>query len=131
MYAIRSYYALLLQAAFVALLALLAGVGMRYCRTLTQTLLLFVVLLPLPLAVGFVAYGANLWLPVAPANAAVALALTGGAAVNFATEGRKKREIRRAFNQYLHPSVIEQLVSDPDKLRLGGEKRELSIFFFV
>jgi len=120
---------LLLQAAFVALLALLAGVGMRYCRTLTQTLLLFVVLLPLPLAVGFVAYGASLWLPVAPANAAVALALTGGVAVNFATEGRKKREIRRAFNQYLHPSVIEQLVSDPDKLRLGGEKRELSIFF--
>jgi len=117
------------QWSFVLLLALIAGIGMRYCRTLMQTLLVFASLLPLPLAAGFAAYGTNLWLPVAPATVAVALALTNGVAVNFATEGRKKREIRRAFNQYLHPSVIEQLVADPEKLRLGGEKRELSIFF--
>jgi len=119
----------LVQAGFVLLLAFGAGVVMRHCRTLAQTLFAFAVLLPLPLLTGFVAYAQNLWLPVATVTAATALALTGGVAVNFATEGRKKREIRRAFNQYLHPSVIEQLVADPGKLRLGGEKRELSIFF--
>jgi len=60
---------------------------------------------------------------------ATALALVGGVVLNYATEGRKKREIRRAFNQYLHPTVIEELVKNPERLRLGGEKREISIFF--
>ena len=111
------------------LLALIAGVSVRFCRSLRQTLFVVVLLLPLGLLAGFIAYAWNWWLPVAPVATATALALIGGVAVNFATEGRKKREIRRAFNQYLHPSVIEQLVDHPEKLRLGGEKRELSIFF--
>jgi len=111
------------------LLALIAGVSVRFCRSLRQTLFVVVLLLPLGLLAGFIAYAWNWWLPVAPPATATALALIGGVAVNFATEGRKKREIRRAFNQYLHPSVIEQLVDHPEKLRLGGEKRELSIFF--
>jgi adenylate cyclase len=114
---------------FALLLAILAGLSVRFCRNLVQTLAAVVLLLPLALLAGFVAYAWNWWLPVALPVTATALALIGGVATNFATEGRKKREIRRAFNQYLHPSVIEQLVDHPEKLRLGGEKRELSIFF--
>lgn len=111
------------------LLAILAGVSVRFCRNLGQTLIVVVLLLPQALLAGFIAYAWNWWLPVASPVAATGLALIGGVATNFATEGRKKREIRRAFNQYLHPSVIEQLVNHPEKLRLGGEKRTLSIFF--
>ncbi|MBN2551850.1 MAG: adenylate/guanylate cyclase domain-containing protein, partial [Spirochaetales bacterium] len=33
------------------------------------------------------------------------------------------------FKQYLSPEVIEQLIAHPDRLKLGGERRELTIFF--
>ncbi len=49
--------------------------------------------------------------------------------VNYSTEGRQKRYIKNAFKQYLSPAVIEQLISHPERLKLGGERRELSIFF--
>lgn len=44
-------------------------------------------------------------------------------------EEREKREIKGAFQHYLNPSVINQLLESPGGLKLGGEKRELTVFF--
>ncbi len=41
----------------------------------------------------------------------------------------RENEIRRAFQHYLAPAVVQALVDDPGKLRLGGERRELTAFF--
>jgi adenylate cyclase len=51
------------------------------------------------------------------------------ASFRYATEGREKRRIRHAFEHYLHPNVISSVVDDPQGLRLGGERRHLSILF--
>jgi adenylate cyclase len=48
---------------------------------------------------------------------------------NYATEGSQRRFIKSAFSQYLSPPVIEQLLAHPEQLSLGGERREISIFF--
>jgi adenylate cyclase len=44
-------------------------------------------------------------------------------------EEREKRKIKGSFRQYLSPKIIDILTKDPSKLRLGGEEREVSIFF--
>jgi adenylate cyclase len=44
-------------------------------------------------------------------------------------EEREKRSIREAFQHYLHPAVINEVLRDPGKLHLGGEKRELTVLF--
>ncbi len=44
-------------------------------------------------------------------------------------ENEEKRKIKAAFQQYLMPAVIEELLNDPSKLRLGGEKKNLAILF--
>jgi len=49
--------------------------------------------------------------------------------VNYATEGRQKRFIKMAFKHFLSPAVIDQLIANPDRLQLGGERRVISIFF--
>ncbi|MBU0550420.1 adenylate/guanylate cyclase domain-containing protein [Myxococcota bacterium] len=47
-----------------------------------------------------------------------------------AAEARRQAQtIRRAFHHYLAPEVVEALVADPNKLRLGGERREITAFF--
>jgi adenylate cyclase len=48
---------------------------------------------------------------------------------HYALEERDKRFIKSAFGYYLSPHVIEQLTENPDKLKLGGERRELTAFF--
>ncbi len=43
---------------------------------------------------------------------------------------RKQREfIQGAFSRYVSPVVVKQLADDPDKLRISGERRELSFIF--
>lgn len=66
--------------------------------------------------------------PTAPALAFAVVSLAQGAR-DFAAERRLRREITRAFSQYLSPELVRQLTLDPEKLKLGGERRTLSILF--
>ncbi|MDR2404029.1 MAG: adenylate/guanylate cyclase domain-containing protein [Spirochaetaceae bacterium] len=79
--------------------------------------------------IGISAYSAGYWVPmVAPMTGALFAFLTG-TLYNYATEGSQRRFIKSAFSQYLSPMVIEQLLANPELLSLGGERREISIFF--
>jgi adenylate cyclase len=86
----------------------------------------FLVLAP-ALCIG--AYALGFWLPMAALEIGVGISLVGGSLVSYATEGRQKRYIKGAFRQYLSPAVIEELIAHPERLTLGGERRELTIFF--
>jgi len=44
-------------------------------------------------------------------------------------EEKAKREIKNAFGKYVSPDVIEDIMNDPSKLQLGGEKRIISVHF--
>ncbi len=41
----------------------------------------------------------------------------------------ERRMIKNAFGHYISQDLMAELTSDPDKLRLGGEVRELSVMF--
>lgn len=82
-----------------------------------------------PLAIGAIGCAAGWWVPVVGPTLGGMLALTGALVLNYAIEGRQKRFIKSAFQQYLSKAVIDKLVQNPDGLKLGGETRELSIFF--
>jgi adenylate cyclase len=49
--------------------------------------------------------------------------------VKFLTASREKAFLHSAFSRYLAPEVITELINDPDKLNLGGEKREMTAIF--
>jgi adenylate cyclase len=87
------------------------------------------IFLPLPVVLSLFAYQAGFWLPLVVLEVGAIIALIGASLLNYATEGKQKRYIKGAFSQYLSPTVIERLIADPEQLKLGGEKRELSIFF--
>jgi adenylate cyclase len=48
---------------------------------------------------------------------------------SFVREQAQRRQIRSAFGQYISPALVEQLVQSPEKLKLGGEEREMTIMF--
>jgi len=111
------------------ILGILAGILAVKAAQAWQTVALFSVGLLLPITTGALLYRLDIWWPVMPGTVAVAGALVMGLGVNWATEGRRRRYLKQAFRHYLSPHVIEQLVKDPGKLELGGERRELTIMF--
>ncbi len=50
-------------------------------------------------------------------------------AVYYRTEEKSRKWITSVFGKYVSPVVIDHLLQNPDKIKLGGEKRDITIFF--
>lgn len=47
----------------------------------------------------------------------------------YLSEERDKKRVKGAFGLYLAPEVIDQVLADPEALKPGGERKELTVFF--
>jgi adenylate cyclase len=47
--------------------------------------------------------------------------------VRFITELNQKLQIKRQFGSYVNPAIVERLQKNPELIKLGGERKELSI----
>jgi adenylate cyclase len=111
------------------ILASSASYALIHSKRMLGLLLAFAAFTPLSLAIGFFAYTRSYDWPVLFVETAVILALVNSVILKYMTEGRKKRAIQNMFQRYLSKDYIEILKKDPSQLRLGGETRELTIFF--
>jgi adenylate cyclase len=72
---------------------------------------------------------AGLWINLLFPLGAVAVNQSAITLFNYLSEARQKHLIRRAFQYYLHPTIVEQIAQNPQSLKLGGESRELTVLF--
>ena len=66
--------------------------------------------------------------PVLPSLAAL-LVYMGGSLINLIRTEAERRRVRTTFGHYLAPAVVQQLMDNPETLRLGGERRETTFLF--
>jgi adenylate cyclase len=45
------------------------------------------------------------------------------------TQRRHDQALRTSFGRYVAPAVVDEIVANPEQLKLGGERRELSMLF--
>jgi adenylate cyclase len=64
----------------------------------------------------------------APLLATVLVALTAIVGT-LATEGREKAHLRAVFSRYVSRTVVDRILADPDRAKLGGERKELTVLF--
>ncbi len=50
-------------------------------------------------------------------------------ATNYLREERRRQAIRAAFGQYVSKDLVNEITENTDKLRLGGETRDLTLLF--
>lgn len=48
---------------------------------------------------------------------------------DYLSEGHQKRFIKSAFKHYLSAEVIDQLIANPENLKLGGDEKEITAYF--
>lgn len=107
--------------AFAALLVLQSGAAMAAAG---------IALLAALAAAGALAAFSGGWVtPWLPAEVALLLSGGFGYGYRFAVTDRDKRYLRRTFARYLSPDVVEELASSGRGPELGGETREVTIWF--
>jgi adenylate cyclase len=89
-----------------------------------------VALVAIALAVSWFAFAGYRLLidPILPA-AAVAAVFGVTMPLLLLLTDREKQFVRRAFAQYLAPSLVERLADNPSALTLGGELRQITVLF--
>lgn len=118
-----------LNLAIVALLVAVCAAATLYLSSIVSQALIIVSLLAIftysTFAAALAGYWLNLTLPLGSSFFSVLIAL----GIQYQSEGRERRFLRSAFQQYVSSDVIEKIISDPNSLTLGGERRTLTIFF--
>lgn len=67
----------------------------------------------------------NLFYPAANAfSISIALIVS-----KYLFEEKRARELRHMFSSYVSPKIVEELIRNPEKARLGGERRTVTVLF--
>ncbi len=114
---------------FLLLFTLGAGILLSVVRPVRATSVL-IVTLGIFLGLAYYLFAAHrIWIAVFLPTAALSANYAGIISYRFFFEEREKKKVRGAFQQYLPPSLINELLERPELLRLGGEEREMTIMF--
>src|SRR3972149_9579563 len=71
----------------------------------------------------------NIWLNIIYPVLTMMTVYLGITIYRYITEEREKKKIRNAFQYYLTASVITEMLKEPTKLKLGGDKKQLTVLF--
>src|SRR5262249_39828526 len=71
----------------------------------------------------------GLWLPLVYPSLALALTFVAITVYRLFAEERQRLWIKRAFQRFVSPEVVERLVQNPAALPFGGELRNLTVLF--
>ncbi len=75
----------------------------------------------------FLTYG-GLVDPVTPAIMVISIFIAASV-MSFIKTEMERRQVSTAFGHYISPDFMKELTADPDKLKLGGEIRDLTVLF--
>lgn len=119
----------LASSALVVALALLLGFALPRLKAMAA--LAFTLLVAqIYIAINYLAFRYwGLQLEVFYVFLEVAGVYTGITLQRFLAEEQERVRLKKAFQSYVAPEVVNQIIRHPEKLRLGGERRELTILF--
>jgi adenylate cyclase len=110
-------------------IVLLGAIGLRLWRPAVVAIY-FTVLAFGALALSFWSFtSAAAWLPVSGAIATLVSMYVGMLGWSFILEQNRSRQIKSTFAKYVAPEVVDQMIARPELLRLGGERREVTLLF--
>lgn len=69
------------------------------------------------------------YLALIPSLAALVVSFAVASIYSYATEGRERRFVRRAFSQYMDETVVAHLLKNPELIKPGGQRRRVTVFF--
>jgi adenylate cyclase len=121
--------AIFLDLLAAAVLSALVALGGARARAAGGVALLAAVSALWVLLAGWLLVRHGVWLSVVYPVLAAALAHTVLAADRYLGAERERRRVRATFGRYVAPEVVDAMLADPERLRLGGEEKVLTVLF--
>jgi adenylate cyclase len=74
-------------------------------------------------------FESNIWIEIVTPLLTMFVTFSSIYAYRYVTEEKGKKFIKQTFSHFVTKSVVEELLENPDKIKLGGERKECTVFF--
>jgi adenylate cyclase len=74
-------------------------------------------------------FSKGIWVYIGLPYLQITVMFIGVTLYKYFVEERERRKVKGAFQHYLSADVMEQVLNDPERLKLGGVRRECTMFF--
>jgi adenylate cyclase len=125
----RPGWAALFDLAAIFLMGMVTGLVLPRLRAFFSVLLIGVLFVGYLVMTQSLFVRQGIWLNAVYPLLTVVIVYTSVTLYRYIVEEREKRKIRGAFSFYVTPSVVNEMLKNPEKLKLGGDKKELSVLF--
>ena len=113
----------------IILLCVLAGLVLPRLSAVTGILFVSGLFVLHWLTAKWLFVGSGVWVNVVYPLLGLCLTYTSLTVYHFMTEERERKRIKGAFSFYVSKSVMNEMLQNPDRLKLGGEKKDLTVLF--
>jgi adenylate cyclase len=109
--------------------ALVAGVLLFRFRIHVATILLLVLIAGYIFFSIYYMFDLGIIMNIVYPSLSVTILYTAIVVIYYRTEEKSRKWITSIFGKYVSPVVIDNLIKNPERLKLGGERRNITLFF--
>lgn len=71
----------------------------------------------------------GVWVTMTYPSINMVVIFTGITVAKYIYEEKRAKDIRNLFSSYVSPKIVEELLSNPEKVRIGGERKMITVLF--
>jgi adenylate cyclase len=113
----------------MASMGVILGIIISYVAPLWSIILTILVAAGHIIVSSVVFFETNLWIDIVTPVLTVFFTFSLVYLYRYMTEEKNKRFIRSTFSHFVTKSVVDELLANPDKIKLGGERKVCSVLF--
>ncbi|HYA43565.1 MAG TPA: adenylate/guanylate cyclase domain-containing protein, partial [Syntrophobacteraceae bacterium] len=113
----------------IVLMGLLPALALPRLRAVGGLIFAVVLFVAHLMTTRFLFVNYRLWLNVVYPLLALSTTYVGITVYHYVTEERERKKIKSTFKHYVSQVVIEEMLKNPDRLKLGGDEKELTVLF--
>jgi len=113
----------------ILVLGILAGIGVSRLNAVRGVLFVSALFILHIVIVQWLFVDFGIWLNLVYPLLALVVIYIAITVFKYFTEERERKKIKGAFSHYVSDTVINEMLQDPEKLKLGGEERVVTVLF--
>ena len=113
----------------ILILGMTSGYLSSNFRLFLSSLFVFALLLAFLILATLLFEIKGVWLNLVQPGLSILLTYLSVITYRYSSEEKEKKKIKGAFQHYVTASVVNEILRDPEKLKLGGEKKRLTVLF--
>ncbi len=110
-------------------LGIILGILLSYLGPALSVIILLIIGASYVFTSTIVFFNDNLWIEFVAPLMTLFLTFTFVYLYRYMTEEKSKRFIRTTFSHFVTKSVVDELLANPEKIKLGGEKKNCTVVF--